>query len=145
VKWPKTRFRRSVEKFMHDLGARERGLETELHCAKWERDKAIEEAEATVPRPVGEDRHSVRWEEPSWRRWFRLCFSRVFWRPVWQVQAFDARGHMRWYGGISRGLSAIVTAEQIVSGNVMGYEARCIRVRNVETGRTAWYGFCKGD
>lgn len=137
-------FRREVKAFMHNLKARERGLETELHVAKWERDALKAESDIAAIR-LGEDRRTVRWEEPSWFRWGRLCFSRVFWRRIWQVQAFSARGEMRWYGGVSRGLPAIVTAEQIVTGNVMGYEARCIRVRNVETGRTAWYGFCKGD
>lgn len=146
MKWPKTRFRRSVEKFMHDLRARERGLETELHVAKQERDRAIEQAMPDVVRPVGEDRHSVRWEEPSWGRWSRLCFSRSFWQRKWEVQAFDAAGHMRWYGAITRGLPAILAAEAIVGGGALDVSgARCIRVRNVETGRTAWYGFVKKE
>lgn len=133
--WPKTRFRRSVEKFMHDLRARERGLETELHVER----RKVEALEAKPP----EAREPVRWGElPLWR----VILSRQTWRPVWEIQAFDVQGHMRWYSQRTRGPRAILAARQLIAGGTLHPRAaRSIRVRHTETGRTAWYGFIKGD
>jgi hypothetical protein len=81
---------------------------------------------------------------PSWRDWFKLTFQWRFWRPVWEVQVFDAESNLMWYSTQMHGLRAVIVAEGMCSGHLI-VPSHTVQVIDVKTGRVGWVGWVENE